>query len=144
MESDESIEVMKETWKDKRGLHFWCESIPVSKQSKDKLKRELSKKVIQDRVKRLQPLRNYLTTAYPDGNLELELIFGICKNRCYGRRNDIDNLIKHALDSLKGYLFKDDSQIKKVCATKYLLNPNVPECTGIIIAKFKEPSKCQP
>ena len=137
METDEAKYVMEETWKNTRGLHFWCEARPISKRSKDKIKKELFTKKIQERVKELQPFRNHLTTYYPEGDLELKLIFGINRKRCIGKRNDIDNLIKHTLDSLNGILFKDDSQIKKVSATKFLLNQNRPECTGINIAKFK-------
>ena len=138
METDERNKVMEETWKEKRGLHFWCEAEPVSKQCKNKRRLEASKKVMQERVNKLKPFKNDLTVYYPQGDLELELVFGIKKKRYIHRRNDTDNLVKHAVDCLKGVLFKDDSQLKRVIGTKYLLNNNVQECTGIIISKFKK------
>ena len=136
MEIDERSQVMEETFKNTRGLHFWCKAIPTSKQSKDKIRKEVSAHTLKERITKDIFLKK-MAEKYFSENIELILVYGIHKKRCNGKRNDIDNLIKHTLDSLKSILFKDDSQIKKVCATKYLLNPNIPECTGIIISKFK-------
>ncbi len=140
MGSDERKEIMDETWKQKRGLHFWCEAEPISKQCKNKLRKEASRKVMEERVSELKQFKKDLTIYYPEGDLELELIFGIKKKRYGYKRNDTDNLVKHAVDCLKGVLFNDDSQLKRIIGTKYLLNNDVPDCTGVIISKFKKDS----
>lgn len=136
METDEAKYIMEETWKEKRGLHFWCKAIPTSKQSRDKIRKEVSARTLKERITKDVFLKN-MAEKYFNEYVELTLIYGIHKKRYNGKRNDIDNIIKHTLDSLKGILFKDDSQIKRVSATKFFLNQNRPECIGIIIAKFK-------
>ena len=136
MENDESKYVMEETWKNERVLHFWCKSSPTSKQSRDKLRKEISTQILKERIAKDVFLK-VMAKKYFDEYVELKLVYGIHKKRCNRKRNDIDNLIKHTLDSLKGILFSDDSQIKKVSATKFSLDQNRPECTGISIAKFK-------
>lgn len=92
--------------------------------------------VLQNRVKN-QELTSNKAKEFFEGDLELELTFGLDKRRFGNRKNDIDNLIKHTLDCLKGVLFKDDSQIKRLCANKHFINPGVPESTGIRIYKLK-------
>lgn len=132
---DEALELLKNTFC-KGGLQFMCHSSPLSKQSRDKLKKEISKELLSKRIKSDEFLSQRANKFF-DGNLFVELTFGLHKKRLGNKKNDIDNLIKHTLDCLKGTLFKDDGQVKRVCATKYFLNPPSKEWTGIRIQRWK-------
>ena len=127
---------MNNLWANNAGLHFWCESIPISKYSKNKLKKEIASHVLKKRIQKDYFLKD-LSEKYYYETLDLELIFSIHESRWHIKRNDVDNLIKHTLDCLKNNLFEDDVQIKKITATKYLVKSSRQEGTGIILSIFK-------
>ena len=132
---DEAMELLVNTFT-KGGSQFMCHASPVSHQSKDKFKIELSKQLLEKRIKGDEFL-SQKASIFLEGDIFVELTFGLHKSRFGIKKNDIDNLSKHTLDCLKGLLFKDDSQIKRICATKYYLNPPSKEWTGIRIQKWK-------
>jgi len=132
-ERDEQLQILMNTF-GKGGLEFMCHASPVSKRSRDKIKKEISKQIIKKRIDNDNFLKDKSKNFFTN-NLFVEFTFGLEKNRC--KKNDIDNLIKHSLDCLKGVLFKDDSQVKKICATKYFINSGK-EWTGIRVYKLKE------
>ena len=134
---DESQEVMNNLWNDKKGLHFWCKAIPISKQSKNKLKKDIASQILKKRTQEDIFLKD-LSKKYYNEIIDLVLIFSIHKSRWRTKSNDVDNLIKHTLDCLKSELFEDDGQIKKITATKYLVKSSLQEGTGIIVSKFEK------
>lgn len=132
---DEQLEILKNIFGLKRGLHFMSYASPTSKQSKSTIRKDVSKQAIQKRIINDDFIFNKAKN-YSEGDLEIEFTFGLSKRR-YGKgKNDIDNLVKHALDCLKGILFKDDSQIKELHAKKFFVNSGVKQCTGIRIHKL--------
>jgi len=134
----EKFKLLEETYAtSKAGLRFFSYHIPVSKQSKDKIRKEISKKIIQGQI-RDSDLISSKKKEYFNGDLEVELNFGLDKGKRWNKRTDIDNLIKHTLDCLTGILFKDDSQIIKIYASKYFVDVGTIECTGIRINKISE------
>ena len=132
----EKFKLLKETYANlKPGLKFFCYYLPISSQSKNKIKKEISKQIIQNKVLK----SNFISEkkrVYFKEELELELNFGLDEDRNRYKRNDIDNLIKYTLDCLKGVLFKDDCLIKKISARKFFVNKNTPECIGIRISRL--------
>ena len=40
------------------------------------------------------------------------------------RRTDTDNYLKSPLDALQGYAYKNDSQLKRICITRYVDKQN--------------------
>jgi len=133
-EKDEQLKILKNSFNLKKGLHFWCRATPVSKQSRNKIKKDLTEQILQARVKRIKLTSDRIKEFF-NGDLGIELTFGLREKRL--RKNDIDNLIKQSLDCLKGILFKDDSQIKEICGNKYSVNQKATECTGIRIYKIR-------
>ena len=125
--------LIEQTYTNKPGLSFFSYHIPISKQSKNKIRKDASKKIIQERVINLGEDRK----KYFDGNLEIELNFGMDAGRKETKTTDIDNLVKHTLDCLKGVLFKDDKQIRALHAYKHIVDKGTSDCTGIRIRKLE-------
>lgn len=131
---DEQLSFLKSVFGLKRGLSFVCKASPISKQSKDILRKQLYHQLIKKRIVE----DDYLTKKSPvffEGDLYIEINFSLNINR-KGRKSDLDNLAKNCLDCLKGILFKDDSQIKELHLKKHIVAPRVTEFTGIRIAKI--------
>ena len=135
---DEQLDILISTFGSGPGLKFYSKAVPVSKQSKDKFKKELSKKTMQERITDDSFLFER-SKKFLNGDISIDLIFGLHADR-QGRRNDVDNLSKHTLDCLKTILFKDDVQIKELHAVKSFVNNAVSESTGIQIREYNAKS----
>lgn len=125
---DEQLEILMNVFGLKKGLSFMSFCSPISKQSKNKIKKEITKQALQ---KRTSKLASEKLARFFKSEIGMELTFGIDKRRLGKRKNDIDNLIKHSLDCLNGVLFEDDSQIREISAKIYFVNQGVKESTGI-------------
>jgi Holliday junction resolvase RusA-like endonuclease len=132
--NDEQLQILINSF-GKGGLQFGCHAPPTSKQSKNKIKKEVVKQLLNNRIAKDKFLVNKKELFY-NSELILDLTFGLEEKRY--KKNDVDNLIKNTLDCLKGVLFKDDAQIKKVCATKFFLKEGVKEWTGIRVKEHKK------
>ncbi|NOQ34238.1 MAG: RusA family crossover junction endodeoxyribonuclease [Methanosarcinales archaeon] len=53
-----------------------------------------------------------------DANEKIDLAIVVYRRVGYLKRQDLDNIAKIVLDALKGYLFKDDSQIVRLLLVK--------------------------
>lgn len=86
------------------------------------------RETIQEQMKNIGPGNGFF--EYPTkGPLSLGFVFNF-KDR---KKRDLDNLLKGIIDTLKGILYVDDSQIEELRATKHVTNEESIEITMIPI-----------
>lgn len=82
-----------------------------------KTKSETKKEVI----KEMQSSQGSWMEKFPhlhDINKKIDMAIVVYRQVGYLKRQDLDNIAKVVLDALKGYLFKDDSQIVRLLLVK--------------------------
>ena len=82
-----------------------------------KTKKKTKKKMIED----IRSSQESWMEKFPhlhDINKKIDLAIVVYRQVGYLKRQDLDNIAKVVLDALKGYLFKDDSQIVRLLLVK--------------------------
>lgn len=82
-----------------------------------KTKSETKKKMIEE----IRSSQGSWMEKFPylhDTNKKIDLAIVVYRQVGYLKRQDLDNIAKVVLDALKGYLFKDDSQIVRLLLVK--------------------------
>ena len=72
-------------------------------------------------IKEMQSSQGSWMEKFPylhDANEKIDLAIVVYRRVGYLKRQDLDNIAKIVLDALKGYLFKDDSQIVRLLLVK--------------------------
>lgn len=111
---------VKEDIINKRCIATIFSAVPTSGNSKN------NKSLFKEEITKALDLQDDFSFLEASSNkeLEVEVIFFLAQD--YVSR-DVDNLLKTLLDSLKGLWYKDDGQIKKIIAEKYLAKDIKPE-----------------